>query len=458
MMYSLLGLTGLVAYILTRPFDFIPSLRGLPFLYIFFALSIAGFVLDLAKGAIQWRAGPHLGWVLALLAWLVASLLLYRPAKLADEALEVLISVSIYFLLAHAITNFQSLDRIAGIVLFCALVVAIVCFHQGLQPMQCLEVPVDPRPDDVGTPIGVTCSQPHDCLEEVRDLSMSYQCEHIGIAGTTSIGGRVRYVGVLHDPNESALMISLGLPVAIARYSHRKTLMRWLTLVAMATIGGAAVVMTGSRGGQFVYAAVVGVYFVRKHGWKGVLVGALFAVPIVLLGGREGGEDSTNARLGCQYAGVQMFMSNPIFGVGHGRYIEHHSQTAHNSYVLAPAELGIVGMSLWGIVLWLTVKICRQATERGSLEGDFSEAIQTWGVALLAAFTGLTVGIAFLTFNYHFVLWTFIGLVGAFYRCWAGTHPSAVVRIGPKDFLLVVGSDLLILGFLYCYARLKHAT
>jgi O-antigen ligase len=39
-----------------------------------------------------------------------------------------------------------------------------------------------------------------------------------------------------------------------------------------------------------------------------------------------------------------MFKSNPVFGVGPDMFTEHHHLTAHNSFVLVMAELGVVGL------------------------------------------------------------------------------------------------------------------
>ena len=46
-----------------------------------------------------------------------------------------------------------------------------------------------------------------------------------------------------------------------------------------------------------------------------------------------------------------MLRSHPVFGVGAGLFTDHHPLTAHNSFMLAIAELGIFGYFFWlGIV------------------------------------------------------------------------------------------------------------
>ena len=146
----------------------------------------------------------------------------------------------------------------------------------------------------------------------------------------------------------------MSLPFAFAFYQMRRSVVRLAVLLATVGIVMFEIVFTQSRGGQLTFAAVLGAYFVEKFGWKrGVLVGAVLAGPILLWGGRsdESADDSTMERLGCACAGIKMLMAEPIRGIGYSQYTEHHGQTAHNAYVLAAGELGLLGMWLFGFVI-----------------------------------------------------------------------------------------------------------
>jgi hypothetical protein len=215
------------------------------------------------------------------------------------------------------------------------------------------------------------------------------------------------------------------------------------------------VILSQSRGGQLVFLTVLGVYFFGRYRWKGVLAALPLAVPVLLYGGRSdvAAADSTDTRLGCLYAGIKMFMSQPLLGVGHGQFGEHHPQTAHNSFVLAPAELGIVGMTAWAMVFWISVKGCLGAAQRSST--DYTDEARTWGFAIFAALAGAAVGVLFLTFNYHFVLWTLFGLAGAYYGNVTREHSGLAVRIGYKDVALVATCNLALLALIFAYVRLK---
>ena len=50
-----------------------------------------------------------------------------------------------------------------------------------------------------------------------------------------------------------------------------------------------------------------------------------------------------------------MLLSNPIFGIGMGQFLEEHGLVAHNSYIHVAGELGVPGYSLWGGALIFTV-------------------------------------------------------------------------------------------------------
>src|SRR3546814_18467251 len=65
----------------------------------------------------------------------------------------------------------------------------------------------------------------------------------------------------------------------------------------------------------------------------------------------DAGESSAYGRIESWYDGIQMFLANPVFGVGVGNFTYHTWLTAHNSFVLALAEHGIVGYTFWPAIV-----------------------------------------------------------------------------------------------------------
>src|SRR6202034_1857798 len=106
-----------------------------------------------------------------------------------------------------------------------------------------------------------------------------------------------------------------------------------------------------------VLCALIGVYFVRRFGARGFLIGAILAAPVLLLGGREGEEADSSAieRTGALYDGIDFFKQNPLFGLGYGQFVENYPITAHNSYLLSAAELGLPGLLLFSYLVYASV-------------------------------------------------------------------------------------------------------
>jgi O-antigen ligase len=216
-------------------------------------------------------------------------------------------------------------------------------------------------------------------------------------------------------------------------------------VVALVTVAlvGVATFYTKSRGGQLVFVAVLAVYFVRLVGVRrGLAVALLLALPILLLGGR-GGEDaeaSTMERTQCWWVGLHLLQQRPLFGVGFGEFLEHHVQTAHNSYVLTAAELGLPGMLLWTSILYVSVKIAVAALgTRGAPVG------RSWAVAVLSSIAGILVGSAFLSYAYKTLLWMYVGVSGVLYQAHARHDPSFDVRFGLRDLVAVAAIDVALL-------------
>jgi O-antigen ligase len=422
-------------------------------------------VVDLRLGNSRLRAAPQLPYVALFFAWSVLSVLIRAPSTALEHIISLSICVTLFLLIAQGVQSFRALHLVAAGVLSMVLFVCSVGVQQGFADLGCVVVDESVPGDSAsGKPDGRSCVTARNCYGGDAQPGAEYQCEHIGWFGTTSIGhGRVRYRGVLQDPNELALAGGAGLPLAFAFGQVKRGAFgrRVLGVLAFLLVLVCAV-LTASRGGQLVFLAVLAAYCVKRAGIAGLLLGGALALPLLLLGGR-GGEDassSTLERIDCWAEAISMWRSHPLLGVGLGQFNEYHYMTAHNSYLLALAELGLPGMFLFGAMLYLSAKIpvcslrhLQMSSTPEILAG--AELTRAWAVALLAAFIGLAVGIFFLSFTYHYVLWIYLGLSGAFYAAVRKHDPSFRVRLNGMDLAFIAVANVAIIVFVFFYTRWK---
>jgi O-antigen ligase len=201
------------------------------------------------------------------------------------------------------------------------------------------------------------------------------------------------------------------------------------------------------------------VYFVRAYGWKAILPAAMMGAPLLLLGGRsdESAAMSTMERYDAWATGLELFRNSPIYGVGAGQFVEYHYLTAHNSFVLAMAELGFVGLVLFASIIYVSMKsLLKGIYVLNKVPG--AEVAQAWGMALLGSLVGALFSIQTLSFAYKPVLWILFALVGAWTSSIRHHQPDFSVKLNWRDFAIIV---VLCLGFvgavLPVFLKLKGA-
>jgi hypothetical protein len=457
--FAIPGICALVVFILTRPQEAYEVLQRVPFLYVFCAMAIFGFVVDLKLRLLRPSAVPTLPWLIAFLIWLVGIDAAITPTEtLVTRMIEIGVVFLIYGITAHAVQGFRTLQLVAATTMVACLFLSAVGVHQGLSPLSC--VLLDEEHPGEGFADGRSCETSDDCAGEDSGATpgAEYECEHAGLFGTTSVELRVRYRGELQDPNELAVTICIGgLSFVLAFATRRRSARKTLAAIVCALMVFWCIVMTQSRGGQLVFLAVLGIFFARQLGWRGILAGAILGAIVMSLGGRSGSDadESTELRYEAWRAGLDMFRRSPLFGVGHRQFAQHHDITAHNSYVLVMAELGIVGMVLWLSSVYLSIKITWRAM-RDLRDEPGADVARTWALALFASWVGLCIQMMFLSFAYHSVLWLYFGLSGALYSAVRRHRPDWTVRFGLKDLAIVIAICVAFIGvILPVFLRLK---
>lgn len=168
---------------------------------------------------------------------------------------------------------------------------------------------------------------------------------------------RITYLGFFNDPNDLGMFLVMNIPFAIYFYKKGGFLLK-LAMLATLTALGYGIYLTGSRGSMLGAGGLLGIYLLVVNAGPKLFISVVLLAPIaatVIASLQSSIDSSANGRLEAWYAGIQMLMSNPIFGVGKSQFYVHHGLVAHNSYIHVAGELGVPGYSLWGGALIFTV-------------------------------------------------------------------------------------------------------
>jgi O-antigen ligase/polysaccharide polymerase Wzy-like membrane protein len=451
----------LVFVLLVRPQEFIPQLQSLSLLNVTTGMAGLGILVELAMRKQKSAWSPQLPWLAAFLGWCL--LCTVRRVGVRDGWTSTFESVGLSTIFMLVITysarSFARYRAIAVLLIAISAAISLVCVHQSQQELQCIVLGGTPNSPDKseGEPDGRACDTAWVCEKDGKE-GASYECEKAGLFGTFTEGQRVRWRGTLGDPNELAVAVGAVLPFVFALQSLSKK--KWFTpfMLGLLGLGLYCVVLTGSRGGQLVILTVFGVYFVRRYGAKGLIIGVILGLPVLLFGGRSGEEadSSSQERIDLLYEGMDLIKQYPVTGVGVGQFVEYsfNQLTAHNSYVLAAAELGLPGSMLWLILVYVSVKIPFVIARRPPAGCD--PRVIPFAYALVVSFAGILVGIFFLSFCYKQLLFIFFGLSGALFGIVKNGHPSFNVPLSRKEILYLGVLDVAMLVFVFVYSRVMN--
>ncbi len=453
----------LVFVLLIRPQEFIPQLQSLSLLNVTTGMAALGIAIELVMRKQRSAWSPQLPWLLAFVAWCLLCTVRRLGVREGWSSTYESVGLSVIFMLvitysARSLARYRAL---AVLLVAIGAAISLVCVHQSQQPQECIAMGGSPDSPDKseGEPDGRPCDTAWVCEKDGKE-GLNYECEKAGLFGTFTEGQRVRWRGTLGDPNELAVAISAALPFLFALGSVAKK--KWFAPLLLGLLGLAlyCVVLTGSRGGQLVIMTVLGVYFVRRYGAKGLLVGALVALPVVLFGGRSGeeAESSSQERIDLLYEGIDLIKQYPVLGVGVGQFVEYsfNQLTAHNSYVLAAAELGLPGSLFWLMLVYISVKIPFVIARRPPAGCD--PRVVPFARALVVSFAGILVGIFFLSFCYKQLLFIYFGLSGALFGIARNADPSFNVPVSRKEVAWVGALDVAMLAFVFVYSRVMSVT
>jgi len=313
-----------IALYLIRPFEFLPVLYGSPILLICGCLGLLSVVFSAINGQTKWCETDTFmfGFFVAILFSHASHFYLGGVVTSFEKFLPIFLG---YFLVSCSITTRKQ------VIIVCYLIVICTCF------------------------IAV-----EGYLEYNRGISyfgVQPLLQNFSVDGERLVQTRIKWLGPFSDPNDLVMLLVVPIPFLLARFKQSKIIS--VLAGVLLTVG---IFYTNSRGGMLSLFVAISVYFVLRYRNKtGLIIGAFLGVIVLVLGpSRVGqisaGEGSAYGRLEAWYQGFQMFKDNPLFGVGMGMFTDFNELTAHNSFVLVMAELGLFGLFFFTGLFWIPLK------------------------------------------------------------------------------------------------------
>ena len=270
-----------------------------------------------------------------------------------------------------------------------------------------------------------------------------------GWAGQRLIDGRrITWISIFNDPNDLALAFVIMVPVLLAAL-FKPTFFGFkvipLSLLGLLLYG---VYLTNSRGGFLGLMASVMFFFLKRSRWviPGAIIGGVLSTLLFLFGPSRLGlmaatDESAFGRLDAWYYGFQLIKANPIFGVGQNMFTDQYPLTAHNSFVLAAAELGLVGLFCWVGLFYTSFKGL-------SLIQKHCPRLAPYAYGLQASLMGFAATTFFLSRTYTELPYLLCGFSAALYSIARQETDRVEFRFTSKDarnvLVLSLGSLLLV--------------
>ena len=409
------------------PEELAPSLAPFHLALLMMGFGMAASLPTLAMRPVRALQAPQ--YLLMLGFWLsvILSNLAHFKIGWSYDAFYHFAPAAFFFFLVHV--NAYSLRRIKIViatVIFCALGIglqAILAYHTGYLGDQLLLYP----------------------FNDFRAL----------------VGNRVRGFGILQDPNDFAQFLLVCFACLGFFWRRKRPTTNFLLCLPIAGVLLYAMYLTFSRGGLIGLGAIV-FFALYKRGQHlvafttaGISLAALYVLGFT--GNREITMDAGATRLISWGAGISGLVHNPLFGVGYGQFTKQLNDiTAHNSFVLCYAELGLVGYFFWLALIFVSMSSLWSLTVASGAGGntpenaDYSACVRTM---LAAFFVFLTVG-WFISRTYAELLYILLGAAASIVQLHAKEIPVEKRRSG-RWIPRVVALEFASIVLTYAFIRLR---
>jgi len=276
-------------------------------------------------------------------------------------------------------------------------------------------------------------------IEVIEPFMQKLYDEDGSILGTVP---RLKYLGTFQDPNDFSMLLGVGIIFSVYLFNSGASILRGLWLIPLASCVF-LMTLTQSRGGLLGLAAGVAAYFASRLGWRKALPLAIIAVAALLfiIGGRQAdfslsdGTGQDRLRIWSEGLTLMTEPKNILIGIGVEKYQDEVGQVAHNSYLHAFVETGMIGGIIFsGMFLLILGALFLQ---KPAWLYEVSPILGQFLPYLLAALASYLMCMFSLSRNYVVTTFMMLGLCSAFLQM-ANTQGSPTqFRMGLRMVFLV---------------------
>jgi O-antigen ligase len=368
-----------------------------------------------------------------------------------EQSLAFLKIVIYYLLLVANITNVVRLR----IFIICLGVFSVVCVSLAvLQYHDILKLP-EPEPELVLNVAGRPQPKAKDKGAYVVDK------EYDPVAGQMVEFRRLRSVGIFADPNDLSLLLTMGIFIAVFGLTDRVQGALRLGWLGPLLFLGYALLLTQSRGGMLSLFFGCAMLLGARYGWRAMLLLGVPLVPVgmLLIGGRmasfSASEGTGQTRVQVWADGLEQLRDSPLFGIGFNELGNVVGKAAHNSFINAYAETGLLGGTLFFATFFFAfVTLLRLLKYQRALCDPSMRRLLPCLLAILASFT---VGVMTLSRTESVTTYMVLGLVTAFMHVATIYTPALAVRIDTRLVQRMALSSVGLLLALYMFVRVFRA-
>jgi hypothetical protein len=276
-------------------------------------------------------------------------------------------------------------------------------------------------------------------------------------AGTSSLL-RLRGSGLFADPNDLCVLLSVSLVFTVYGLTDTRSVLLRLAMLGPLGIFCYAVALTHSRGGMLAVLGGLGAYLWARQGLSRSLLigGALLPVLLALFAGRQTNIDirggTGQERIQQWREGLLMLRTYPHCGVGSNYFAKEAGLVAHNSYVHAFGELGLLGgvsyLGAFALTLWTFLRI-----RRGG-HNILDPELRRMYPYLLGGAAAYMVGMLSLSLCYILSTYMILGIAGVFGQMVRTDPPLRPLRCDVHLGLILLALSIAFLFGIFVCVRL----